>query len=522
MYLRKKQVLIVLFAVSAFCSAGQQLSTPDISSLSVDPATGNIVLKWRTPNVSENVSAHEISIKQYVSPNYFFNPDDSVSPPDTVYTAPSSNIETQRVGCRLRNRNDTDMSPISDMHITMQFAGVYNSCENAVSLRWTEYRRFAIDENGQTDLQNPETKKFNDNVEYEVWGHFGNSFDISAAVRLVAAGRQNSDITIANLEIGTTCYLYVKAVLPNGDTATSHRIEIPVTGRRFPSVMNIDTVVNKNGMVYLYLNVDRNTDVDTFAIYRSDERIPLEWYYSADEVSGWIIDQTASIGQVYKYNIVGFVCGKPLLKSDTVTNIIMYASPLGLDAEIRWTEFFNETAVPTYTLIRTQPSELKIDPGNSLHFIDKSTNDSACYGPQRFCYIMTAQTEKSFARSEQSCISVSQIITMPDAIDPASDIAETKNCSCETDCINRRRLFGPVTDLNDIAYKMELEIYDRSGIKLFASKKNFGEPLLKEFHFWDGTYKGNRVKPGIYVYYARIEFKNADHLTFRGGVTVVM
>jgi hypothetical protein len=520
----KQHIFIALGMFLATCLNGQELTTPDFTSLSVDPSTGKIVLKWRTPDASENVMSHEISCKPYTSGNYFFNSpaDASVLMPDTTYSETIPNLNTQQQGYRIRSKNNENTSPISDMHITMRFSGEYSECTNTISLRWTGYRRFAIDENGQIDQQNQQATTFNNAIEYEVWGHHGNSFDISAAKKLVDKSQQNIDVQLENMTVNTTYFLYVKAFLPNGDTATSHRIDVFTSGKRFPEVMNIDTVASEMGMISLYINLDRTTDIDTFAIYRADTRIPLEWFYSAADVPAKFTDRTASIGQVYKYNLVGFLCGQRMLISDTVSNILFYATSLSLNAEIRWTEFFNQSYTPDYTLHMISPTQKIIKPGNSLYFLDKSTHEYVCFGPKTFCYVMTAQTEKSYARSPEACVSLNSMITMPEAIDPTSEISKTKNCECNTDCTNYRRLFGPVMDLNDEAYKLEIEIYDKSGIRLFYSKKDFNSPLQKEYHYWDGKYKGRYVKPGVYVYYANVEFLESSPVTMRGSVTVVM
>ncbi|MDR3244859.1 MAG: gliding motility-associated C-terminal domain-containing protein [Prevotellaceae bacterium] len=519
----KRYIFIILSVVFAINLNGQAPAVPVFSSLSIDPVTGEVVVKWRTPAAAENVLSHEISRKTYTSANYFFENAISVNMPDTVYREIVPDLTTQRQGYRIRSNTAMDSSPITDMHITMQFSGAYSQCANSINLRWTEYKRYFIDPgSGQIELLNPEAKAFNDAIEYEVWGHYGDNFDIAAAEKLTEKNRQNTDVMLENLTTNTKYFLFVKAILPTGDTATSHRIDITTDSKNFPAVINIDTVASEMGMISLYINLDRTTGIDTFAIYRADSRIPLAWYYSAADVPSKFTDRSASIGQVYHYNLVGFLCGKQMVKSDTVSNILLYATPLSLNAEIRWTAFFNETNTPVYTLHKISPSVSAENPGNSLYFIDRSTHDSVCYGPKTFCYVMTAQTEKSYARSEESCVSLNSMITMPEAIDPKSEISATKNCSCDMDCINYRRLFGPVMDLNNDAYRLEMEIFDRSGVRLFSSTKDFNDPLQKTYHYWDGKYKGNYVKPGVYVYYAKVEFLSGHPVVMRGSVTVVM
>jgi hypothetical protein len=522
----KQHIFIALGVFLVTGLYGQELTTPDFTSLSVDPSTGKIVLKWKTPDASENVISHEISRKPYNSGNYFFNSpaDATVLMPNTTYSEMIPDVNTQQQVYRIRSKNNENTSPISDMHITMRFSGEYSECTNTISLRWTAYERLAINVNdGKIDAQNQQATTFNNAIEYEVWGHHGDSFDISTAEKLSDRSKKTIDVPIEDLTVNTTYFLYVKAFLPNGDTATSHRIDLLTNGKRFPTVINIDTVTSEMGMINLHISLDKTTDIDTFAIYRADSRIPLEWFYSAADVPSKFTDRTASIGQVYHYNLVGFVCGQRMLRSDTVSNILLYATPLNLNTEIRWTEFFNQSNPVKYTLHRTSPSEQSFSPGNSLYFLDESTYEYICLGPKKFCYVMTAETEKSYARSEESCASLNSMIIMPEAIDPTSDISIPKNCKCHTaDCVNYRRLFGPVMDLDDAAYKLEMEIFDRSGIRLFSSKKDFTVPLQKEYHYWDGKYNGKYVKPGVYVYYAKVEFLEGSPVTIRGNVIVVM
>jgi hypothetical protein len=518
----KLYIFIALSMFLTICLYGQELSTPDFTSLSVDPVTGKVVLKWRTPNDAEGVLLHEISRKPYTSANYFFDNTATVSVPDTTYSETVPDLDRQQQGYRLRSKNDLNVSPITDMHVTIRFSGEYSECTNTISLRWTEYRRFAIDQNGQIDLQNQQATAFNNAIEYEVWGHHGDSFNVSAVEKLSDRNRQTIDVTLENLTVNTTYFMYVKAFLPDGDTATSHRIAIQTSGKRFPDVMNIDTVSSENGMINLHINLDKTTDIDTFAIYRTDMRIPLAWFYSATDVPAKFTDRSASIGQVYKYNLVGFLCGKPMLKSDTVSNILLYATPLSLNTEIRWTEFFNQSNTPVYTLHITSPSKQTLNPGNSLYFLDRSTYEYVCDGPKTFCYVMTASTGKSHARSPEACASLNSMITVPEAIDPTSDISEQKNCECNTNCVNSRRLFGPIMDLNDVAYRLKMEIFDKSGIRLFSSTKDFNSSLDKEVHYWNGRYKGQYVKPGVYIYYVCVEFLEGAPVTMRGSVTVVI
>jgi hypothetical protein len=511
--------------VFAVCVQAQQPAMPYVRSLSIDPASGDVVLKWKSPDVSDNVLVHEISRKPYTSLNYFFNspPDGTVAAPDTVFTETVADLVNQRQSYRVRSKNSTDYSPISDLFITMQFSGEYNQCSNTITVRWTEYRRRHVNENGQFDDADLDAKKYNDAITYEVWGHYGGVFDPAKAVRMSENTGRLADVTLSNLTVDTVYYLFVKALLPGNDTATSHRIEVRTTNRSFPSVFRIDSIVNENGMVDVYMDVDKTTEIDTFALYRADVRTPLEWYYSPTDIPRKFTDRTVSIGQVYRYSLVGYMCGKPAITSDTASNILLYANDTSANLiKLTWTPFFNGEHSPVYTLYRTFPTYMQISPAwNALRHLDESTKEYACYGAQKFCYVLFADTQFSHAKSAEACATISPVITVPEAIDPLSDITSDNNCNCSSDCSNYRRLFGPVMDLSDDAYAMQIEIYDRSGLRLFSSTKELNEALNKEKHFWNGAYNGRRVKPGVYVYLVKLAFLNASPVSRRGSVTVV-
>ena len=511
--------------------AAQEPSTPDFRSLGIDPSTGKVVLKWRSPKPEQQIRLHEISRKPYTSPTYSFeNPATAGVPmPDTTYEETVPNIESQRQTYRIRAKNDIDVSGITDAYLTMQFSGTYNPCLNQMNLRWTEYKRFSINTvTGQIDETDEPANKFNLNVEYEVWGHAGDAFDPTKAERLTIKGKQSQDIMLPDprmnyqLNTDTTYQLFVKAFLPDGDTATSHLFVISTENRRLPSIFNIDSIISRRSVLFLYFNVDRRTELDTFALYRSDIPYrPVRWFYRADEVTGYE-DRDVSPGQIYNYSLVAFRCGKRVLVSDTASNIRVYATPYGQKAKLIWTGAGDDAV---YTLTRTSPLHVVFSGSDSV-YIDDSSADSLCFGPKTFCYCIEARTTTggghgTYSRSDTSCITLEQMITLPDAIDPKSTVVKTHSCNCTADCTFARSLFGPVMDMDERSYRLIVEIFDRAGLRLFGTRKQFADPLVKSFHYWDGRYNGEYVPAGAYVYSVRIEFRNRPPILLRGTVTVV-
>ncbi len=73
-------------------------------------------------------------------------------------------------------------------------------------------------------------------------------------------------------------------------------------------------------------------------------------------------------------------------------------------------------------------------------------------------------------------------------------------------------------DLREVSIVRTMRIFDRWGDEVFniddfpPNDPSFG---------WDGTFKGDDVLPGVYVYYIEIEFADGRVESFKGGITVV-
>ena len=94
-------------------------------------------------------------------------------------------------------------------------------------------------------------------------------------------------------------------------------------------------------------------------------------------------------------------------------------------------------------------------------------------------------------------------IYVPNVINPNSTSGNSK--------------FFPQTELEDLEV-VEFYVYDRWG-NLVYSAQNF--PLNDPSFGWDGTYKGQNVVPGVYVYYMNVAIPGLNNETVAGDVTVI-
>ena len=88
-------------------------------------------------------------------------------------------------------------------------------------------------------------------------------------------------------------------------------------------------------------------------------------------------------------------------------------------------------------------------------------------------------------------------------------------------------VFNPTTNDNNLVMVFGGE--DVEKIKSFLIFDRWGTAIRQYNDFapndpnkgWDGTFKGQKLDPGVFVYYAEILFKDGETEIFKGDVTLV-
>jgi len=109
-------------------------------------------------------------------------------------------------------------------------------------------------------------------------------------------------------------------------------------------------------------------------------------------------------------------------------------------------------------------------------------------------------------------------------------VTDNESCSIDTSifisqegtgCLFIPNVFSPNNDgKNDVLYvrggniqSLIFNIYDRWGNKIFeTNNQNFG---------WDGTYNGNPLNAGVFVYYLKAELYNGNNIEDQGNITLL-
>jgi hypothetical protein len=101
-------------------------------------------------------------------------------------------------------------------------------------------------------------------------------------------------------------------------------------------------------------------------------------------------------------------------------------------------------------------------------------------------------------------VNTEYLISAPNIIRTQPTVIENKFLSFSGD-INFRRI-------------VDLSIFDRWGNKIWYSNQLVANDKLSG---WDGTYNGNPVMPGVYVWVANLEYLDCNVITQKGSITVV-
>ena len=71
---------------------------------------------------------------------------------------------------------------------------------------------------------------------------------------------------------------------------------------------------------------------------------------------------------------------------------------------------------------------------------------------------------------------------------------------------------------NGVRRVLDFKIFDRWGEVIYEAE-NFPPNTFK--HGWDGTFKGQAMNPGVFVYFAEVEFIDNEVIHYNGDVTLL-
>jgi len=476
--------------------------TPIITDVSVD-ASGKSIVSW-LPSLGADF--YEIYIKNsdgWVTVG-------TVSAPITsfLYATSDASDLSEIFSVRALDSCSNAMSPTSD-HNSIHLSADLDECTHDLSLTWNEYINWksnvsyytvvveetdlfgvvTIIDTNLVDLNEYVVKRLIDNYSYNIYvvANDGDTIFSAQSNQLVLVPNlpkkpdynyiEYASINHDNGFVEINCLVDNTAIIDHYDVMRSLRIddnfqkigEIPFEGST--TIHYTDELATTSYNYYQY----RILPVDTCGIRLFSPPVYLPEYFNDTSFAQTILLET-EINLDYS-NI------DPSLDNEYTNTLTFneYDKWLGDVSEYRLYRSINRmpfNLLPIYTWDRVNY------PDEALEFIDIVTEYGD--GNGRFCYYIEALegnatpygpvVEGSF--SNISCVSQTPIIFVPSAFTPNSD--------------EHNELFHPITYyVSEEGYSFT--IYTRSGGILFTTN----DPTKG----WDGTFNGNVVQDGNYVYH---------------------
>lgn len=461
---------------------------PRLDSVSVSPADGSVQMGWQA-STSKDTDGYLLyrfggGIWSVLDTVWGIN--------NTFYSYNEADIVNQTFSYRIAALDSClNASPLGVIQTSLLLQYSVNQCASSVSLQWNGY------ENMPGEIE-----------EYLIYvSRNGADFEIESTV----AGSQNSFV-LDSLIDGFEYCIYVKAKSPLGITASSPIICFDFDAHLAPDELFIRYVdVNENEQIDVGVYVDNTIPFTSLKLWRYKDDGGYE-FLSEQAYNGTDFYQftdgnvqTERSRYFYKISLVD-ICGFELMETDSVASILLTGIALeSLKNELLWSRFFGyQGGVQGYEIHRATAMDgffAYTDMVSELTFLYQDDVFPLSHTGAKFSYYVSAiQDLNNFGHMGQSRSNRVTLHQSPNTFIPNAFTPEMKN-----------PIFKPVNAFVDDS-DYHFYIYNRAGAEIFKTN----DPSKG----WDGTYKGNNVQAGVYVYFLR--YQNMDGGKFDKNGTVLL
>ena len=479
-----KRSLIILCLLTCILNLGIAQGVPDtpvLLDVSIDPVSGWPSFNW-IPSDSVDVAGYVIY--------RWTGPLENV-PSDTIWGKNTSNytwpnpwglIKSWPFTIAAWDSTNKEISPYSSHHTSMFLVAKLDSCSGSIDLIWNNY------------------------------GGWGNSLSNYIVFRnnnpidtLFTLDTSYSDPSISP---DTFYQYYIKASHSAGRFSTSNMDTLTTSFNSPPEYINaLGTVISNDFVVQLSFEIDPSSELYLYYLLRSENFLDnfdtiqrLTIYDSVQIIIDIIPEQ-----KPYYYKLMSMNhCLQIARSSNIASTISLSTTNNNFLNSLEWNEYLDwENGVETYDIWR------QIDDGDSIFLISLLTGTTsyiddveevALIGNSgKYCYFVEAreQNGSGYSKSNKSCVNAEPMIYMPNAFTPDGD--------------GLNEVFKPV--LTFLPDKYIFTIRNRWGNTLFETKDPYAS--------WDGTFSGDPMPEGVYVYYVRAISPEGKLIERMGQVTVL-
>jgi len=481
-------VLTSLWPLTVCSQSGCQVPlSPVLTSVSVQPETGNTVLKW-TPSPSAGIAAYVI----YTYKDGTGTVIDTVwNPSATSYTWSSTATKYFSVSYVVAAHRTPDCtSPLSNPISSIFCSATIDTCKKELSIKWNSY----------TDIPKKVTSY---KIQYTV--------NSGAVTEITGIDKTRTSYSLIDFSTDARYCFVVIAILEGGSESSSNKSCLLTKMQRAPSWINADNAsVDQDKKINLSFTIDPASEIRQFRLERKTGQSASWQQIALPSSSGGKVNYTdnqADAGTVNFYRLSAINnCNIAVTPSNISSNIVLSLDILNNDLKLKWNGYRKwKGDIESYRLyINTGTGfheQATISPTDTTYTLDYSQIMYQVTGSELCFYIEASETAnpygiKGLSRSSVICMPPMEVVTIPNIFTPNDDLVND--------------FFKPVLSFTPLSY--QLVISDRKGKTLFESN-DFNNA-------WDGKGNGSTYAQGVYLWYLKLVTPSGNSITRTGTLTI--
>ncbi len=490
--MRNHRYIIFLMMIAAHIMQGtsecySQPLPPVLDNVTVNNQSASATLTW-TASPSSGVAG-------YVIYRYRNNEGYAV---DTLWNPSSLTFTDYSTGALFFSEsyvvaaidNELNISPLSNPLGTVFLTADLDTCNNKIDISWSEY----------TPVNTTVTA-------YEVYA----SEEGGEFMKIFTATQAGQTFEWTAFETDRSYLLMVQAVMADNSVSLSNWVSVLTDIEKPPAWLQISNItVNSSDQIEVSVSYDPQSELDNFRILRKEEEGDYVTTVSIRSTGGSFNITDSQVTTNRRYSYIAEVinnCGTPLISSHPAGNIVLsyeLSDPVLL---FRWNQYTGWAQGVEEYLLQYHTGDAyfmemaRLSPSDSSYAIDYRNLIYEITGAET-CFRLTALSAISDGGIYESvsntvCLEGPESFYMPNAFTPDGN--------------GLNDYFGPVMAFTPTEYLMIVR--NREGRILFRTDKYTEQ--------WDGTLKGEKLPPDVYLWFLRIKTPSGQAKEMTGTVALI-
>lgn len=461
---------------------------PVLSSVSVQPETGNTVFTW-TLSPSTDIAAYIV---------YSYKNGDGFAL-DTIWD-PSATTYTLSSGATKYFSVSYVVAAMRKPQCTSIFSNVINSiyekvsidtCLKKIGISWNSYPSFPFKVSDYSVLSSATG---------------GNYTELGKVTT------SESGFTLNDFTINTEYCFVIRANLETGRLSTSNKTCVSTKMQRPPAWINADqATIGENGKIALSFTIDPLSEINHFSLERKSGSSGIFQEISQSVSDNGIvhfIDNQADSSLINYYRLSAVNnCNLPVLTSNLASNIVLTLKRQDDNIILSWNSYKKWLGtIESYRLYTNTGDGFKekvVIPAADTAFTLDYQQIMYQVSSDKVCFYVTASENSNpygitgSSISSEICTTPTEVITVPNVFTPNNDL--------------KNDLFRPVVSFTPLNY--HLIISDRHNKVLFETRDFLDE--------WDGTHNGTPEPEGVCLWFLKLTTPTGKTISKTGTVTIV-